>query len=231
MSEASSAERRQGDASLRLFAAGERELQRIVLDMHDGPVQDIFAAVSHLQLLQRELSGQPALARRADQAAQLLERAVGEIRTLIGVFRPPGFERRSLGEILEGLTVQHEAMTDQIVELTMADDLGDCTLPAKIALYRILQEALANGFRHAGATKQVVSVERVADGVRLTVTDDGRGFDPSQVLEAEANVGVEGGHFGLRGIQDRIGMLGGSFSLESVVGKGTVLSVTILGCE
>jgi signal transduction histidine kinase len=224
-------ESRHGDASLRLFAAGERELQRIVLDMHDGPVQDIFAAVSHLQLLQRELSGQPALSRRADQSAQLLERALGEIRTLIGVFRPPGFERRSLGEILEGLTVQHEAMTDQVVELTMSDDLGDCTLPAKIALYRILQEALANGFRHAGATKQMVSVERVAEGVQLTVTDDGRGFDPSTVLAAEANVGVEGGHFGLRGIQDRIGMLGGTFTLESVVGKGTVLSVTIPGCE
>ena len=47
-------EGRAGDASLRLLAAGERELQRIVLDMHDGPVQDIFAAVSHLQVLQRE---------------------------------------------------------------------------------------------------------------------------------------------------------------------------------
>lgn len=221
-----------GAASLRLLAAGERELQRIVLDMHDGPVQDIFAAVSHLQLLQRDLADQPALARRAEQATQLLERALGEVRTLIGVFRPPGFERRSLGAILEGLTVQHEAMTDQPVELTMDERLmderlGACPLPAKIALYRILQEALANGFRHAKATRQTVVAERVGDAVRLTVTDDGQGFETRSVLAAEEGVGVEGGHFGLRGIQDRVAMLGGTFSLASKPGEGTVLSVMV----
>ena len=220
-------EGRAGDASLRLLAAGERELQRIVLDMHDGPVQDIFAAVSHLQVLQRELTDRPEEARRAGQAVQLLERALGEVRTLIGVFRPPGFERRDLGAILEGLAVQHEAMTDQPVELTMAADLGDCALPTKIALYRILQEALANSFRHAKATRSTVHVGRREGEVHLTVTDNGRGFVAPPVLAAEEGVGVEGGHFGLRGIQDRVAMLGGSFSLESTPGQGTVLRVAV----
>jgi signal transduction histidine kinase len=215
------------DASLRLLAAGERELQRIVLDMHDGPVQDVFAAVSQLQVLQRELADRPEAARRAGQAVQLLERALGEIRTLIGVFRPPGFERRDLGTILEGLTVQHEAMTDQPVEITMDAHLGDCALPAKIALYRILQEALANGFRHAGATRQTVRVEREGPRVTMTVADNGKGFDPPMVLAAEADVGVEGGHFGLRGIQDRVAMLGGDFSVDSTPGQGTVLRVSM----
>ncbi len=216
-----------GEASRRLLAAGERELQRIVLDMHDGPVQDIFAAVSHLQLLQRDLAYQPEAARRSAQAAALLERALGEIRTLIGVFRPPGFERRALGAILEGLAVQHEAMTDQPVEFTLDEALGDCSLPVKIALYRILQEALANGHRHAGATRQTVTVERNGNEVRMTVTDNGRGFDSSKVLASEADVGVEGGHFGLRGIQDRVAMLGGSFNIDSAPGQGTVLAITL----
>jgi signal transduction histidine kinase len=215
------------DASLRLLAAGERELQRIVLDMHDGPVQDVFAAVSQLQVLQKELADRPQAARRAGQAVQLLERALGEVRTLIGVFRPPGFERRDLGAILEGLAVQHEAMTDQPVEIDMDPRLGDCALPAKIALYRILQEALANGFRHAGATRQTVRVQRDGNRITLAVADDGRGFDPPRVLAAEADVGVEGGHFGLRGIQDRVAMLGGTFTVESAPGQGTVLTVTI----
>jgi signal transduction histidine kinase len=195
--------------------------------MHDGPVQDVFAAVSHLQVLQRDLADRPELARRAAQAVQLLERALGEVRTLIGVFRPPGFERRDLGAILEGLTVQHEAMTDQPVELTMDAGLGDCALPTKIALYRILQEALANGFRHARATRQTVSVERTADSVQLTVTDNGQGFEAPGVLKAEEGVGVEGGHFGLRGIQDRVAMLGGTFVLDSTPGQGTVLRVVV----
>ncbi len=220
-------EGRAGDASLRLLAAGERELQRIVLDMHDGPVQDVFAAVSHLQVLHRDLADRPEQQRRAGQAVQLLERALGEVRTLIGVFRPPGFERRDLAAILEGLTVQHEAMTDQPVELTLDPDLGDCALPSKIALYRILQEGLANGFRHARATRQVVSVGRRGDRIVLTVADNGRGFEAPGVLKAEEGVGVEGGHFGLRGIQDRVAMLGGTFALDSTPGQGTVLSVVV----
>src|SRR2546422_7663092 len=86
-------------ASRRLLATSERELQRIVLDMHDGPVQDIFAALSQLQVLDRSLAGDPTAQQRAGQAVRLLERALGEIRNFIGVFRPPGFERRALGEI------------------------------------------------------------------------------------------------------------------------------------
>lgn len=215
------------ESSRRLLATGERELQRIVLDMHDGPVQDVFAAVSQLQLLQRDLYEQPALERRAGQAIGLLERALEEVRTIIGVFRPPGFERRPLSAILEGMTVQHETLTDQPVELMLEEGMADPPLPTKIALYRILQEALANGYRHARATRQTVTLEQQGGNVTLTVADNGGGFDPVRVLAAEADVGVEGGHFGLRGIQDRVGMLGGHFSVDSAPGQGTVLRVTV----
>jgi len=195
--------------------------------MHDGPVQDIFAALSQLQVLERGRGLDPAVRRRAQQAVALLERALSEIRNFIGAFRPPGFERRSLGAIVEGLTVQHETMTDQVIELTVPSDLGDCALPAKIALYRILQEALANGHRHSGTSRQRVTVARADTAISLTVADDGLGFDPDRVLAQEADVGVEGGHYGLRGIQDRVAMLGGTFELVSAPGRGTSLTVTL----
>lgn len=214
-------------ASRRLLATSERELQRIVLDMHDGPVQDIFAALSQLQVLERALAPDPGAEQRVRQAVRLLERALGEIRNFIGAFRPPGFERRSLGEIIEGLAVQHETLTDQAVEFELPPDLGECALPAKIAIYRILQEGLANGHRHSGATRQRVTVARRGGSIALTVSDDGRGFDPKRVLASEEDVGVEGGHFGLRGIQDRVAMLGGTFALESAPGRGTSLTVTL----
>jgi signal transduction histidine kinase len=214
-------------ASRRILATSERELQRIVLDMHDGPVQDIFAALSQLQVLERALVADPGSHQRAQQAIGLLERALAEIRNFIGVFRPPGFERRALEAIIEGLAVQHETLTDQTVELTFLADVGDCALATKIAIYRILQEALANGHRHSGATRQRVSVARRGQTVTLSVSDDGKGFDPQRVLAREADVGVEGGHFGLRGIQDRVAMLGGTFAIESAPGRGTSLTVTL----
>ena len=214
-------------ASRRLLATSERELQRIVLDMHDGPVQDIFAALSQLQVLERAVAGDPASQQRVQQATGLLERALGEIRNFIGAFRPPGFERRALGEIVEGLAVQHETLTDQVVELELPPDLGDCTLPTKIAIYRILQEALANGHRHSGASRQRLRVARRDNAIELTVTDDGTGFDPQRVLAREEDVGVEGGHFGLRGIQDRVEMLGGTLTIDSAPGRGAALSVVL----
>src|SRR3989454_3673344 len=76
-------------ASRRLLATSERELQRIVLDMHDGPVQDLFAALSQLQVLERALAGDTGTQQRTRQAMRLLERALGEIRNFIGAFRPP----------------------------------------------------------------------------------------------------------------------------------------------
>ncbi len=195
--------------------------------MHDGPVQDIFAALSQLQVLTRVLAADAVAQPRILQAVRLLERALGEIRNFIGAFRPPGFERRELGQIIEGLAVQHETLTDQTVELQLPDELGDCALPTKIAIYRILQEGLANGHRHSGASRQRVAVARRGDAIELTVSDDGRGFDPERVLASEEDVGVEGGHFGLRGIQDRVEMLGGTFALASAAGRGTTLTVTL----
>jgi signal transduction histidine kinase len=220
-------ERQARAASRRLLAAGERELQRIVLDMHDGPVQDIFAALSQLQLLERSLSTRPAAKKRVRRIGQALERALTEIRSFIGAFRPPGFERRPIGPIIEGLVVQHESLTGQKISLSLGADVGDCALATKIAIYRILQEALANGYRHSGATHQRVSVTRDTGPITLTVADDGKGFDPDVVLAREADVGVEGGHFGLRGIQDRVEMLGGTLSIDSAPGRGSALTVTL----
>ena len=61
----------------------------------------------------------------------------------------------------------------------------------------------------------------------IQVADNGRGFEAPGVLKAEEGVGVEGGHFGLRGIQDRVAMLGGTFALDSTPGQGTVLTLSL----
>ncbi len=214
-------------ASRHIMATGERDLQRLVLDMHDGPVQYLFAAVSQLQTALPKLESGSNPERRVHQALGLLQRALGEIRDIVGAFRPPGFERRPLGDLVEGLAVQHEELTGQAVDLTLGADLGDCGLPTKIAVYRIVQEALANGYRHGGVDRQRVRLSREGSGLHLTVADEGAGFDAERVLRAERDVGVEGGHFGLRGIQDRVAVLGGTFSIRSTPGRGTELKVTL----
>lgn len=217
-------------ASRTIMATGERDLQRIVLDLHDGPVQYLFAAISQLHLAAAKLDSGSEADLRVRQGLGLLQQALSEIRDLIGTFRPPSFERRGLAELIEGLAVQHETLTGRPVDLMVDPQAGECSLPTKIAIYRIVQEALANGYRHGGATRQSVRLRRTDSLLQLAVTDDGGGFDTERVLRFERNVAVEGGHFGLRGIQDRVALLGGSFSVRSRPGKGTELSVS-LPCE
>ena len=219
-------------ASRRMLQVSERELQRILLDIHDGPVQYMYAALSQLDLLRRALdddssAGRKEVLERADRIRRLLEDGLGEVRSFIGAFRPPEFETRELRSLLEGLALQHEAATDTRVVLEVEGGLADPPLPVKIALYRVLQEALSNAYRHGGASRVSVRVGRLADvegrQLRMEIADDGSGFDAAGGTGAAAGAG----HFGLAGMRDRAEMIGGGLSVHSVPGKGTTIVVEV----
>lgn len=208
----------------RFLEIAEREVGRIILDIHDGPVQNIFAALSQLYVVQRRLGRADASeeSERIRRSISLLEHALTEIRTFMGAFRPPEFERRDLVSVLEGLLIQHEELTGNPVGFTVAGELPPVPLPVKIGLYRILQEALSNAVRHGGARSHNVHLEGGGGRVRMVVADAGSGFDVAAVLRRPA-----GQHFGLDGMRERVGMLGGSFQIESAPGRGTLVRVEV----
>jgi signal transduction histidine kinase len=210
----------------RFLAVAEREVGRIILDIHDGPVQNIFAALSQLYVVQRRL-GQAAEApsdelERIRRSISLLENALNEIRTFMGTFRPPEFERRDVVSILEGLVIQHEELTGNAVSLRIEGELPPVPLPVKISLYRILQEALSNAVRHGGADRHAVTLQSDGVTVVMEVRDAGRGFDVCTVMRRPAE-----GHFGLEGMRERVHLLGGSFSIKSAPGEGTMVRVEV----
>lgn len=218
---------RERAASRELLQITEREIGRIILDIHDGPVQYLFAALSQLNLLQRQLTRQPsdvAAEQRLAAVIRLLETALDEIRMFMGTYRPPEFERRSLVALLEGLLIQHEEMTGIAAALRVDGTPPPIPLPAKIGLYRILQEALSNAARHGRATRTDVLLAAEPGRIRLEVTDDGCGFDPQEVFARGADPGF---HLGLSGMQERVRLLGGTFDLESAPGEGTRIVVSL----
>ena len=89
---------------------------------------------------------------------------------------------------------------------------------AEINLYRIAQEALNNLVKHSGATEATVSIKRLAGGVRLTVADNGKGFDAQAALSPAGKAG-----FGLNGMAERVRLLKGTYAIDSTTGRGTVL--------
>lgn len=219
---------REIDASRRMMQVTEWELQRILLDIHDGPVQAMYAALSQLDLLRRSLEGlspppDEGIQARLERIRLLLESGLSEVRSFIGAFRPPEFRTRDLVTLLEGLVLQHEAATDTEVRLEVGGSLPDVDLPVKIALYRVLQEGLSNAYRHGGANRVMVRLsaggEAPTDRLALRIEDNGAGFDTAAIRV--------GDHFGLAGMRDRVEMVGGRFGLESTPGRGTVLAVEV----
>ncbi|HEU4560049.1 MAG TPA: sensor histidine kinase [Longimicrobium sp.] len=218
------AARRELSASHRMMQVTERELQRILLDIHDGPVQHMYAALSQLDLLRRALDapyGQAEARERIERIRLLLEGGLNEVRSFIGAFRPPEFETRELVTLLEGLALQHEAMTDTHIELDVRGPLPDVPLPVKIGLYRVLQEGLSNAYRHGGANRVIVRLRRVVrrgePRLRMSVSDNGHGFDLRTVPVEK--------HYGLQGMRDRVEMIGGRFRLRSQPGRGVMIAV------
>ena len=137
--------------SHRILAVAEEELARIVLDIHDGPVQYLFSALSLLTGVQNDLAEsetRPDVTARLAQVGMLLESSLYEIKYFLGTFRPPEFRRRKLVSIIEGLVVQHEEWTGSTVHLETDSVPDDVPLAVKIAVYRVLQEALSLSLIH-----------------------------------------------------------------------------------
>jgi len=101
------------------------------------------------------------------------------------------------------------------VQLTIHSVPEDAPLPVKISLFRVLQESLANGFRHGGAVNQCVMLGTLDNKLQIEVRDEGEGFDP-QAVDTEDHVGLEG-------MRERVEVLGGKFFIWSAVGQGTVV--------
>jgi signal transduction histidine kinase len=220
-------------AAQRLLAVTEEELQRIVLDIHDGPVQNLFAALSQLTLLRaHEREAKQSSPDRAacmlviNRTISLLETSLKDIRDLLGVFRAPEFAQSGLAEIVEGFVVQHESLTASVVTLEIAQSIPEnVSLPVKIALCRILQEALANVRRHSGASTATVELSSDGNRIVLEIADRGRGFEPPPLTGPQATESHE--HIGLRGMRERAALVGGELFVESRVGEGTRVRVEV----
>lgn len=217
-------------ASRRMLAVSEEELQRLVLDIHDGPVQKLFVASSQLTLLQSRLDASPDDLRRdlrpvVNQLTTLVQSALHEIRNTLSTFRPAEFQRRSLPAVLQGLALQHEALTGNRVDLWIAGELPTVSLAVKIAIYRALQEALSNGYRHAGVDLHEVWLTHSNGWIEMEVVDHGRGFTPPQLDGPNATERQE--HIGLRGMRERIHLVGGQLRVISQVGQGPRVIVKV----
>ncbi|WP_328311418.1 sensor histidine kinase [Streptomyces sp. NBC_00442] len=230
----------------RELAATERregtlaERQRLSMEIHDSLAQGLSSQRMLLQAADRMWSADPGTARRHVRTAEsIAERNLAEARRFVHDLAPADLAAGGgLDEALRTLAARESAESGGIEVRCHIDGAPVVALPDRVgsALLRIAQGALANVREHAGATTAALTLTYLGDQVVLDIADDGRGFAP----EAGAGAGVREGGVRERGVRERgvrghglpamrarVGRLGGSLTVESAPGEGTVLSAAI----
>jgi signal transduction histidine kinase len=213
-------QRQQAEAALAQKAAEEAvvaERTRLARDLHDAVTQTLFSASLTAEVLPELWEADPAQGRRTtEELRQLTRSALAEMRTLLLELRPSAVVQARLDDLVRQLLEATVNRTRATVNFA-AD--GQRPLPddVKIAFYRIAQEALNNIVKYAKASNIHIDLRQQPQGVRLTISDDGIGFDPDAVGP---------GHFGQKIMRERAESIGARLTVQSEVGHGTVVMVT-----
>jgi signal transduction histidine kinase len=212
-----------------LVEAREKRLLRLGFDLHDGPIQDLVALAGDVRLAQAQIGDHVrgrtrklVLGRFDDITAQIIG-LDAKLRELSHSLEPSGVVERPILDVLRHLIDNFENRGNLPVTFEFRGDFEGMTASQRIALYRIVQEGLANIRKHSDATKARVTLFAAQTAIELQIVDDGKGFCVDQTLIRAA----KGGRLGLVGIGERIRMLGGTFDVESGPGGPTTLSLVL----
>jgi signal transduction histidine kinase len=198
------------------------ERSRLAHELHDAVSQKLFSLRLTAQAAAALVDRDPARAKgELQQVAALAAEAADELRAAVVELRPAALDEDGLVHTLR----THVQVLDRAHTARVTFDGGGIrALPAaqEEALLRVAQEALHNALRHSGAGEVAVRLARHGQGARLTVSDDGKGFDPRAVRRA-------GRHLGLVSMRDRAGGVGGRLTVHSAPGEGTTIEMEVPG--
>jgi len=207
----------------RTNAAIESERNRIARDLHDGPVQGVSAASLSLEAVLMMLrNGQ--VEKAADTLQKIREEISEEnesLRRLMSDMRPPVLDERGLVPALQEILARFGRETG-VETRFQSRALVDVPPDLETLAYRIVQEALTNATKHAGASEVGVSVEAVAGQLRIEIEDNGVGFDANLARDF-----LRAGRVGLASMRERTELANGSFMVRSAPGQGTSIVATL----
>jgi signal transduction histidine kinase len=202
------------------------ERSRLARDLHDAVTQTLFSASLIAEVLPKLWERNPDEGRnRLEELRQLTRGALAEMRILLPELRPATLAEAKLEELMRQLA---EATTGRArIPVTMQlDDCAGMNTEVKVAIYRIIQEAINNISKHSGASAASIKLrleKSAADEeqqLELLVSDNGRGFDQSLIT---------GDHLGLSIMKERADAIGAEFVIDSVIGAGTTIKIRWCG--
>ena len=199
------------------------ERQRLAREIHDTLAQGFAGIVVHLETAEQidPLAGSPAKP-HLDLARSVAREGLDEARRMLQAMRPEILTQRGLPDALDRVCDDWSRRNGLEANLEITGTPAPMHPDIELTILRAVQEGLHNIRKHAEARTATVTLSYMEDVIVLDVQDDGKGFVP-----AAPAPGAPGGGFGLAGMRERTEALQGSFSIESVPGEGTTISISL----
>ena len=217
------AERQLRDLSAHLQNVREEEKANIAREIHDDLGGTLTAIKMDIYWLTRGLpAGKEStpLLERIESMSQLLDNAVDVTRRIISDLRPTILDDLGLLAAIEWQAAQFQKRTGIECRVNCIEDKGSLDKQRSIALFRIFQEALTNVVRHSGASRVEVEFHHGEEEAALSISDNGRGMPGERTV-------IASGSYGIRGMFERIGQLGGRIKFDSPPGGGLNVAVVL----
>ncbi|HEV2445627.1 MAG TPA: sensor histidine kinase [Candidatus Sulfopaludibacter sp.] len=203
--------------SARLVDAQETERRNLSRELHDEVGQTLGALLVDFGRLSAVMGdAAPEVKAMVDHMKSVAERSVRSVRNLALLLRPSMLDDLGLVAALEWQGREVSRNSDVEVDVQSENVSEDLPDEYKVTIYRLVQEALNNAVRHSGARNARVEVRQNGRNIRLTVADDGRGFDPARSRG-----------MGMLGMEERVRRLAGHIEFRSAPGQGTTISADL----
>jgi PAS domain S-box-containing protein len=202
-----------------LLELQERDRRLIAYEIHDGFAQQLTGALYNFEAFNRLRAEHPEKAQQSfDTALRMLRQSLADARRLIGGLRPPILDEFGIMAAIDYLICESRQRGEAAIEFSHQVQFDRLAPPLESALFRIVQECLANACRHSQSRTIRVELRQEGDRMGVDVRDWGIGFDPASLQE---------GRFGLQGIRERARLLGGRVTIDTAPGRGTHVCVEL----
>lgn len=205
--------------AIKIIQAQEEERRRLAREIHDGPAQSIANLVFRVELTEKLLAKDIKKAKgELVELKKLIRLSMQDVRKIIYNLRPMSLDDLGLIPTLKRYIDKYIKQTGIFIEFDVLGSKKRLTNTYEVTIFRLIQEALNNIFKHSKASNGKVRLERGEDSVNLYISDDGIGFDSNKIGEDK---------YGLISMEERCSLLGGSISIKSEHNKGTIIKILL----
>jgi signal transduction histidine kinase len=206
----------------RVLMLQDEEQKRVAAELHDGLGQSLAIIKNRALMASRALPDARRTEEQLQEIASTATSAIGEVRQIAHNLRPYELDRLGLVAAIESMIERVSDSSSIDVSKNLDLTSGVLSSEAETSIYRIIQEALNNVVTHSLATEARVEIQRQGNQLAIRVQDNGIGISPTPQSNDNRPAG-----FGLAGITERVRALGGTFVIDSAVGKGTRLNISL----